>query len=76
VSKMLGISLEFMILSMFFIHFSSSGRDGPAQAMDEEACSSLVDDACTPVDTPLSNMTLYVIKSRRTSFTNSSTAVS
>jgi hypothetical protein len=73
---MLRINLAFMISSLCFVHFSSFGQDGPARAVDGEACSPFVEDACTPVDTPLSNMTLSVIKSRRTYVIDSSTAVS
>jgi hypothetical protein len=43
--------------------------------VDVEACSPLVEDACTLVDIPLSDMTLSIIKSRRTSVTDSSTMV-
>jgi hypothetical protein len=42
----------------------------------ERPDSPLIEDACIPVDTPLSDMTLSVIKSRRTYVTDSSTAVS
>jgi hypothetical protein len=62
--------------SLCLVLFSSAGRDGPARAVDGEADSPLVDDACRPVDNPLSDMTLSVIKSRSTSVTDSSTAVS
>jgi hypothetical protein len=47
-----------------------------ARAVDGEAGSPLMDDACTPVDNPLSDMTLSVIRSRSTSVTDSSTALS
>jgi hypothetical protein len=42
-------------------------RDVPARAVDGEAWTPLVDDAWTPVDNPLSDMTLSVIKSIKTS---------
>jgi hypothetical protein len=76
VGSILGINLAFVRSSLCLVHFSSTGRDGPARAVDGEADSPLVEDACTPVDTPLSDMTLSVIKSRRTFVTDSSTAVS
>jgi hypothetical protein len=71
---MLRISLAFAKSSLCLVHpftgWSSSW------AVDGEADSPLVEDACIPVDTPLSDMTLSVIKSRRTFVTDSSTAVS
>jgi hypothetical protein len=73
---MLGINLAFARSSLCLVHFSSVGRDGPAQAMDGEATSPLVDDACRPVDSPLSDMNLSVLKSRSTLVTDSSTVVS
>jgi hypothetical protein len=73
---MLGIILAFTRSSLCLVFFSSTGRDGLARAVDGEAGSPLIDNACSPVDTPLSDMTLSVIKSRRTSVTDSSTAVS
>jgi hypothetical protein len=73
---MLGINLAFTRLSLCLVRFSSEGRDGPARAVDGEADNPLVDDACRPVDSPLFDMTLSVIKSRSTSATNSSTTVS
>jgi hypothetical protein len=73
---MLRISLAFMRLSFCLVRFSSAGWDGPARVVDGEADSPLVDDACTPVDNPLSDMTLSVIKSKSTFVTDSSTALS
>jgi hypothetical protein len=73
---MLRINLAFTRLSLFLVCFSSVGHDGLAQVVDGEADSPLVDDSCRPVDNPLSDMTLSVIKSRSTSVTDSSTAVS
>jgi hypothetical protein len=61
------------VLSSLFI---GTGQDGLARAVDGDACTILVDESCTPVDNPLSDMTLSVIKSRSTSVTDSSTAVS
>jgi hypothetical protein len=73
---MLRINLAFTRSSLCLVHFSSVGRDGLARAVDGEADSPLIDDACRPVDNPLSDMTLSVIKSRSTSVTDSSTVVS
>jgi hypothetical protein len=50
---MLRINLAFARLSLFLVHFSSAGRDGPTQVVDREAGSPLVDDACKTVDNPL-----------------------
>jgi hypothetical protein len=44
--------------------------------VDREVDSPLIDDACTPIDNPLSDMTLLVIRSRSTSITDSSTVLS
>jgi len=73
---MLRIIIEFEISSLCFVHFSSAGQDGPDPAVDGEACSPLVEYACTLVDTPLYDMTLFVIKSRRNFVIDSSTVVS
>jgi hypothetical protein len=71
---MIGISLAFAKSSLCLVHLS---RDVPDPwAVDGEADSPLVDDACIPVDTPLSEMTLSIIKSRRNYVTDSSTVVS
>jgi hypothetical protein len=51
-------------------------QDVSTREVDWEACTPLIDDAWTLVDIPLSDMTLLVIKSRRTSLTDSSTVVS
>ena len=73
---MIGINLAFTRSSLFLVHFSSRGRDDPTRAVDREADSPVIDDAYGPVDNPLSDMTLSVIKSRSTSVTDSSTALS
>jgi hypothetical protein len=75
VSKMLGIILAFARSSLCLVHFSSTSQDGTTRALDGEVDSPLVEDSCTPVETPLSDMTLSTIKSRRTSVIDSSTAV-
>jgi hypothetical protein len=76
VGSILGINLGFARSSLCLVRFSSTRQDGSARAVDGEADSPLVEYSCTPVDTPLSDMTLSVIKSRRTYVTDSSTAVS
>jgi hypothetical protein len=50
---MLRINLAFTRSSLCLVHFSSAGQDGLARAVDREAGSPLVDDACTPMDNPL-----------------------
>jgi hypothetical protein len=64
---MLIINLAFTRSSLCLVRFSSVGHDGPARAVDGEADNPLIDDACRPVDNPLSDMTLSVINSRSTS---------
>jgi hypothetical protein len=56
-------------------HLSEGGRYGFAPTVEGEDGSALVDDSCTLVDTPLSNMTLSIIKSIRTSSTTLSVAL-
>ena len=73
--RILEINLAFTISSLCLVHFSSTSQDGPARAVDREAGSPLVKDACTPIDTPLSDMTLSIIKLRVTFVTDYSTAV-
>jgi hypothetical protein len=69
---MLGIILGFTISSLCFVHLLAAGRDGLAREVDREPYNLLAKDACTPVDTHLSDMTLSIIKSIK----NSSTAFS
>jgi hypothetical protein len=70
---MVGINLAFARSSLCLVHFSSDGRDGLAlRAVDGEAGSPLVDDACTPVDI---DMTLSVMRSIITSSTACSAAL-
>jgi hypothetical protein len=70
---MFEINLVFSISSLFLVHFSLDGRDGPAlPAVDEEVGSPLVDDACTPVDI---DKTLSVMRSIKTSSTTLSTTL-
>jgi hypothetical protein len=73
---MLGINLAFTRSSLCLVRFSFYGRYGPSRAVNGEARSPLVDDACTPVDNPLSDMTLSIISSRSNYVTDSLTALS
>jgi hypothetical protein len=73
---MFGINLAFVRSSLCLVRFSSTGREGLARIVYGEASSPLIDDACRPIENPLSDMTLLVIKLRSTSVTDSSTAVS
>jgi hypothetical protein len=57
-------------------HLSKGSWDGSAQAVEGEAGNSPKDDACTPVDTPRSDMTLSVIKSIKNSSTTFLAALS
>jgi hypothetical protein len=70
------INLAFARSSLCLVRFSSTGRDGPSQAVDGEVGSPFIEDSCTPVDTRLSDMTLPVINSKRNSVTDSSIVVS
>jgi hypothetical protein len=71
-----GTNFTLAMSSLCLVLLSAPARDVPAQVIKEEACTPLVDDAWTLVDILLSEMTLLVIKSRRTSVTDSSSAVS
>jgi hypothetical protein len=73
---MLGISLAFAMSSLCLVRFSTVCRDGPARAVDGEAATPLDDEAWTPVDIPLSDITLLVLKLASTSLTDSSAALS
>jgi hypothetical protein len=61
---------------MCLVHFSSDDQDGPTRVVDREFGSPLMDDVGTPMDNPLSDMTLSVIRSRSTYVTNYLTALS
>jgi hypothetical protein len=61
---MVGINLSFARSSLCLVRFLSDGQDGLApQAVDGEASSPLINDACTPVDI---DMTLLVMSSIKT----------
>jgi hypothetical protein len=49
---------------------STSTRDVPARVVNGEACAPLVDDACKPIDNPLSDMTLSTMRLAITSLTD------
>jgi hypothetical protein len=62
-----------MCLVLFYV----DGRDGLSpRAVNGEACTPLVEDSCTPTDITLSYMTLLVMSSMSTSFTDSLTTLS
>jgi hypothetical protein len=71
-----GTNFALDMSSLCLVFLSVLARDVPARAVDEEACTPLVDEAWTPVEILLSDMTLSFIKSRRTSLMDSSSAVS
>jgi hypothetical protein len=48
-----------------------AGSDVPALAVDREACTPLIDDACKPVDNPCSDTTLLVMRLVSTSLIDS-----
>jgi hypothetical protein len=68
-----GINFVFARSSLFLVLFSTDGQDGPdLRVVDREACSPLVDDACTPIDI---DMTLSVMRSIKTSSKTHSSAL-
>jgi hypothetical protein len=72
---MLIISLVFARSSLCLVLFSSVVQYGLTRAVDGEACTPCVDDACTPIDSPLPDMVLSTIKSIRTSIAVASSVV-
>jgi len=75
VGKILGII--FIVVKSFsrLDRLSEGGRDGPTRAVEGEDGSAPEDDACTPVDNPISDMTLSIIKLIKNSSTNFSIAL-
>jgi hypothetical protein len=71
-----GTNFALVISFLRLVLISTSVQDVPTQADDEEAFNLLIDDAWNPVEILLSGMALSVIKLRRTSVTDSSSAVS
>jgi hypothetical protein len=68
----------FIVVKSFMIldHLSEGSRDGLARAVEGGDGNAPEDDACTPIDTPHSDMTLSVIKSIKTYSTSFSAALS
>jgi hypothetical protein len=67
--KILGIILIVAKSFPSLDHLFEGSWDGLARAVEGEARNAPEDDACTPVDIPLSHMNLSFIKSIRTSST-------
>ena len=65
------LAMSFLCLVLL----STLAQDVPAQEVDGEAYAPLVDDACKPVDNPLSDMTLSSLRLASTSLTDSSAAL-
>jgi hypothetical protein len=70
-----GTNFALDMSSLCLVILSTSAQDVPARAVNEEAYTPLIDDAWTPMEILLSDMNLSVIKSGRTSVTDSSSAV-
>jgi hypothetical protein len=65
------MSFSFSKSSRFLVLFSVVAQDGPyPRAVDEDACTPLIDEAWTPVD-----MTFSVMRSMRISLTDFSTSL-
>ena len=73
--KMLGIIFTVAKSFLSLDHLSEGGRDGSTRSVEGKDGSAPEDDACTPVDIPLSDMTLSFIKSIKTSSTSFSVAL-
>jgi hypothetical protein len=75
-SKMFGIDLTFARSSLCFILISVTILEVPSpREVDGEYWTPHVDDACTPADILLSDMTFSVLRSMSTSFADSSSVV-
>jgi hypothetical protein len=74
--RIVGTNFVLVASSLCLVLDSAPNRDVLAQAVDGEAATPLENEAWTPVDIPLSNMTLFVLKLASTSLTNSSAALS
>ena len=66
-----GTNFTLAMLYLCLVLLSEPTRDVPAQAVDGEACTPLIDDACKPVDNPLSNMTISILRLTSTSLMDS-----
>jgi hypothetical protein len=62
--------------SLCLVLLSALAQDFPTRVVDEEAFTPLVDEAWTPMEIFLSDMTPSIIKSRRTFVMDSSSTVS
>jgi hypothetical protein len=71
-----GTNFALAMSSLCLVLHSASARDVFSQAIDGEAFTPLIDYAWNLVDIPLSDMTLLVIKSIRTSVMDSPMTVS
>jgi hypothetical protein len=71
-----GTNFTLAMSSLCLVLLYAPARDVPTQEVDGVAFTPPVDDAWTLVDILLSNMALSVIKLRRNSMTDSSSAVS
>jgi hypothetical protein len=71
-----GTNFMLAMSSLCLVLLSAPARDVLSQAVDGEACTPIIDDAWTSMDILLFDMTLSVIKLRRTSMMDSSSVVS
>jgi hypothetical protein len=76
VGNIIGIIFTVENLFLSLDHLSEGCRDGLARAVEGAGGNAPEEDACTPVDTPCSDMTLSVIKSIKNSSTSFSIALS
>jgi hypothetical protein len=74
---MVGTSFAFARSSLFLVFFYVIGQDAPdPQAIDGEACTPIIDAACTPTYITLLDINLSVMRSMSTSFIDSSIVLS
>jgi hypothetical protein len=73
---MVGTNFALVASSLCLVLNSAPAQDVPSRAVDGEVATPLDDEAWTPVDIPLSDMTLSVLKPTSTSLTDSSVALS
>jgi hypothetical protein len=70
-----GTNLALAISYLCLVLRYAPARDVPARAVDGEAFTPLIDDACKPIDNPHSDMTLSVLRLASTSLVDSSVAL-
>jgi hypothetical protein len=70
-----GTNFALAMSSLCLVLLFAPARDVPAQVVDGEDCTPLVDDSWTLVDILLSDLTLSIIKLRRTFVMDSSSVV-